>query len=114
MTCILCSSNGDQEDDNGDCIGNVCDTSGVSDKDGDDYCDNYPDDSNPDQTDTDGDGWGDECDSCPDVYLPFQHVRKCLSKGTIQVSLSMEETSEERKQHLLAKIMEKLLGMYIL
>ena len=64
------------------------------------------------QGDTDGDGWGDECDSCPEIYLPFQQASKCLSKGTIQVCLSMEEMSLERKQDFLAKIMEKLLDMY--
>ena len=87
----------------------------MSDKDGDgvpDDCDNCPNDSNPYQTDTDGDGWGDKCDSCPEIYLPFQHAHKCLSKGTIQVSQSTEEMSQERKQDLLTKIMEKLLDMY--
>ena len=87
----------------------------MSDKDGDtipDNCDNCPDDSNPDQKDRDGDGWGDECDSCPDVFLPFQYAKNCKGKGEIQVSNPLEEMSQERKQSLVAEIMEKLLDMY--
>jgi hypothetical protein len=37
-----------------------------------DSCDNCPDVYNPDQKDSDGDGIGDACDNCPTVYNPDQ------------------------------------------
>lgn len=55
------ASNPDQEDVDGDGIGDVCD----SDVDGDGIApnrDNCPDDPNPDQADFDNDGYGDVCD----------------------------------------------------
>ena len=57
--------NPDQEDSNGDGVGDAC----SSDSDGDgviDSEDNCPNTSNPDQNDSDGDGIGDACDSVDD------------------------------------------------
>ena len=57
-------SNPEQEDANGDGIGDAC--SADTDKDGvDDAKDNCPDDANEDQADGDSDGVGDACDICP-------------------------------------------------
>ena len=57
-----------QADNDGDGIGNVCDSTpnGDNDDDGvDNDVDNCPDDANPTQTDTDGDGEGNACDDTP-------------------------------------------------
>ncbi|MBI2573506.1 thrombospondin type 3 repeat-containing protein [Candidatus Woesearchaeota archaeon] len=59
--------NPNQEDDDNDGIGNVCDI--CLDIDGDGICaniDNCPNIINPDQADADGDGIGDACDICPE------------------------------------------------
>ncbi|MBI2675709.1 MAG: thrombospondin type 3 repeat-containing protein [Candidatus Aenigmarchaeota archaeon] len=65
-------SNPEQEDSDGDNIGNACDAcpnDSSNDADGDGICgniDNCPSDSNPGQADTDGDGLGDLCDATDD------------------------------------------------
>jgi len=86
-----CMSNGDcgtdgycsmnQEDNDEDRIGDVCDNCpdhynlGQEDADNDglgDVCDNCPDVANPNQEDADNDELGDVCDNCPDVANPNQ------------------------------------------
>ena len=109
------SSNPDQMDSDGDCIGDVCDTGGVSDRDGDgvpDKCDNCPHHKNPDQKDTDGDGWGDVCDNCPLIYLPYQHNKKCYSSAVQQAPVPVDSVSRSEEKYLVVKIMETLLEMY--
>ena len=62
----LAVSNPDQDDIDGDLIGDACDNQDNSDTDSDNveaFEDNCPDDANTDQTDLDGDGRGDACDS---------------------------------------------------
>lgn len=63
--------NPDQSDDDGDGIGDECETYDDEDSDGDgvpDWTDNCPWDHNPNQADSDGDGDGDACDdSEPDT-----------------------------------------------
>ena len=70
-----------QEDTDGDTIGDFCDE--CTDTDGDGYgnpgfinntcaVDNCPDEKNPSRTDADGDGVGDVCDNCPNNYNPIQ------------------------------------------
>ncbi len=75
----VCSMN--QEDADGDEIGDVCDNCpgdpnySQQDTDGDgvgDACDNCDDIVNPDQQDIDGDGVGDACDNCLSVANPGQ------------------------------------------
>lgn len=61
--------NPDQADTDQNGIGDVCDTVGFGDRDGDgvaDADDNCPDTPNPDQSDSDGDGAGDVCDDDDD------------------------------------------------
>ncbi len=73
--------NPDQEDADGDEIGDSCDV--CTDTDGDGYgdpgfpantcdLDNCPSVFNPDQQDSDGDGAGDSCDNCVAYYNPDQ------------------------------------------
>jgi len=70
--------NPNQEDGDGDGVGDVCDDcpyDADNDLDDDGYCgdeDNCPQDYNPNQEDVDEDGLGDLCDNCPDVDNPDQ------------------------------------------
>jgi|GEM_PF-1413835 len=70
--------NPDQEDVDGDRVGEVCDEcpgDAINDPDEDDYCglvDNCPVEYNPTQSDGDIDGIGDACDNCPETYNPEQ------------------------------------------
>ena len=75
----LCSNN--QEDADGDFVGDVCDNcvddwnEGQEDDDGDgvgNVCDNCPDDPNPTQDNNDADDLGDACDNCPFDTNPGQ------------------------------------------
>ena len=77
----FCSMN--QEDTDGDCIGDVCDTDPDdpnypdtlidSDTDGiGDACDNCSDEPNPNQENGDSDLIGDICDNCPNDFNPTQ------------------------------------------
>ena len=78
----MCSANHDQQDSDGDCIGDACDRVmiGMRDRDRDglpDYCDNCPNKYNPEQADSDEDGLGDDCDKCPGLYLPLKYNNLC-------------------------------------
>ena len=90
----------------------MCDYGGFTDKDSDtvaDGCDNCPDDPNRDQMDSDGDGWGDVCDSCINVFLPGSYDNRCRNGSNLVESAN---PSTEDKKHFAAEIMEKLLEMY--
>jgi len=66
-------ANPEQEDADGDGIGDVCND--IQDADGDEWAnplDNCPQVANPDQADADSDGRGDVCDNCPVHENPDQ------------------------------------------
>jgi len=83
----------DQEDTDGDEIGDVCDNCPFDNNpgqedlgDGDgvgDACDNCPNDTNPNQEDTDEDSIGDACDNCPDDYNPSQENNDLDEMGDV-------------------------------
>ncbi len=66
-------SNPGQADEDGDGVGDLCDTATDSDDDGViDVVDNCPFAPNPAQGDADADGVGEACDVCPGVFNPGQ------------------------------------------